>query len=119
MARWPLVSLGRYSRQPLAASYVDRAATDAQWPIWQPPGKQRNTRPYLQRTGSSYTAVENPGVFSSTTLNFISELGRRICVHTGDVRETSYLFRRISIMLQHYKYFTLVTAATLQNTWLY
>jgi len=44
--------------------------------------------------------VENLGVFSSTTLNFISELGRRICVHTGDVRETSYLFQRISIMLQ-------------------
>ena len=34
--------------------------------------------------------VENLGVFiSSTTLNFISELGRRICVHTGDARETS------------------------------
>jgi len=27
-----------------------------------------------------------------TTLNFISELNRRICVHTGDARETSYLF---------------------------
>jgi len=42
------------------------------------------------------------GVFSSTTLNFISELGRRICVHTGDARETSYLFQRISIMLQRF-----------------
>ena len=30
-------------------------------------------------------AVENLGVFSSTTLNFISELGLRICVHTGNV----------------------------------
>ena len=47
-------------------------------------------------------AVENLGVFSSTTLNFISELGRRICVHTGDARETSYLFQRISIMLQRF-----------------
>jgi len=37
-------------------------------------------------------AVENLGVFSSTTLNFISELGRRICVHTGNARETSYAF---------------------------
>ena len=45
---------------------------------------------------------ENLGVFSSTTLNFISELGRRICVHTGDARETSYLFQRISIMLQRF-----------------
>ena len=47
-------------------------------------------------------AVENLGVFSSTTLNFISELGRRICVHTRDARETSYLFQRISIMLQRF-----------------
>ena len=47
-------------------------------------------------------AVENLGVFSSTTLNFISELGRRICVHTGDARETSYLFQRISITLQRW-----------------
>jgi len=34
--------------------------------------------------------------------NNISELGRRICVHTGDVRKTSYLFQRISIMLQRF-----------------
>jgi len=47
-------------------------------------------------------AVEIPGVFSSTTLNFISELGSRICVHTGDVRDTSYLFQRISVMLQRF-----------------
>jgi len=47
-------------------------------------------------------AVENLGVFSSTTLNFISEPGRRICVHTGDARETSYLFQRISITLQRF-----------------
>ena len=47
-------------------------------------------------------SVENLGVFSSTTLNFISELGPRICVHTGDARETSYLFQRISVMLQRF-----------------
>ena len=32
-----------------------------------------------------------------------SELGRRICVHTADARETSsYLFQRISIMLRRF-----------------
>ena len=35
-------------------------------------------------------AVENLSVFNSTTLYFISKLGRKICVHTGDARETSY-----------------------------
>jgi len=39
---------------------------------------------------------------NNNTLNFISEVGRRICVDTGDVRETSYLFQRISTMLQRF-----------------
>jgi len=47
-------------------------------------------------------AVENHGVFSSKTLNFISEVGHQICVHTEDARETSYLFQRISIMLRRF-----------------
>jgi len=54
------------------------------------------------RGGYDVIAVENLGVFSSTTLKFISELGRRICVHTEDARETSYLFQRISIILQRF-----------------
>jgi len=65
----------------------------------------RKTEKYLTLS-SAYrfepTAVENLGVFSSTTLKFISELGHRIFVHTGDARETSYLFQRISIMLQRF-----------------
>jgi len=42
---------------PLAASYTlteqPQTPVGLQWPIWQQPGKQRNTRPYLQHTGSS------------------------------------------------------------------
>jgi len=77
---------------PLAASYVDRAATDA--------GTEadmtatRKTEKY-STLSSAYRfepiAVENLGVFCSTTLNFISELGRRICVHTGDARQNFVL----------------------------
>ena len=84
---------------PLAASYVDRAATDAGTVADMT--ATRKTEKY-STLSSAYRfepiAVENLGVFSSTTLNFISELGRRICVHTRDARETSYLFQRISIM---------------------
>ena len=61
------------------------------------------------------TAVENLGTFSSTTLNCISELGRRICVHTGDARETSYLFQRISIMLQCFNSMVLLTCRTSEH----
>jgi len=88
---------------PLAASYVDRAATDAGTVADM--AATRKTEKY-STLSSAYRfepiAVENRGVFSCTTLNFISELGRRICVHRGDARETSYLFQRISIMLQRF-----------------
>ena len=97
-ARWPFVCLGRYSRQPIiAATYVDRAATDAGTVADM--AATRKTEKY-STLSSAYrlqpVAVENLGVFSSTTLNIISELGRRICVHTGDARETSYLFAFLS-----------------------
>ena len=89
MARWPFVS------------FVDRAATDAGTVADM--AATRKTEKY-STLSSAYRfepiAVENLGVFSSTTLNIISELGRRICVHTGDARETSYSFQHISIMLQ-------------------
>ena len=69
-------------------------------------GNHQETEKYSTLSSASYRfepiAVENLGVFSSTSLNFISKLGRRICVHTGDVRETSYLFQRIAIMLQRF-----------------
>ena len=70
MARWPFVSLGRYSRQPI--SYVDRAATDAGTVADMT--ATRKTEKYLTLS-SAYRfepiAVENLGVFNSTTLNFI------------------------------------------------
>ena len=59
----------------------------------------RKTEKYLTLS-SAYRfepiAVENLGVFSFTTLNFISELGR--C----DAREISYLFQRISVTQQRF-----------------
>jgi len=77
---------------PLAASYVDRAATDAGTVA--DIAATRKTEKYSTLSSACRfepIAVENLGVFSSSTLNLISELDRRrICVHTGDARETSY-----------------------------
>ena len=47
-------------------------------------------------------AVENLGAFSSSTLNVLSDLGRRINDNSGDARETAYLFQRISVAIQHF-----------------
>ena len=44
-------------------------------------------------------AAENIGAFSSSTLNVLSDLGRRINDTYGDARETAYLFPRISVAI--------------------
>jgi len=38
-------------------------------------------------------AVENLGAFSSSTLNVLSDLGRRINDKSGDARKTAYFCR--------------------------
>jgi len=89
----------------IAASYmyVDRAATDAGTVADMT--ATRKTEKY-STLSLAYRfepiAVENLFVFSSTTLKVISELGRPICVLTGDAKEASYLFQRIFIMLQRF-----------------
>ena len=45
-------------------------------------------------------ACEVTGVWCSKACDFLSKLGSRICEVTGDKRETSYLFQRLSIALQ-------------------
>ena len=67
---------------PSAASYVDRAATDAgSVPDMAVTRKTEKYSPYRFEP----IAAENLGVFSSTTQNFISELVRRICFLSSKV----------------------------------
>ena len=103
MARWPFVSLGRYSRQPISC-FLRWQSRSRRWDSsWY--GSHQENREILNHIFSIEVRAcssRNLGVFSSTTLNFISELGHRICVHTGDARETSYLFQRISVTLQRF-----------------
>lgn len=47
-------------------------------------------------------AIESFGPISSKAMSFLSELGRRTSVTTGDPRETSYLFQRLSVSLQRF-----------------
>jgi len=45
-------------------------------------------------------AVENLGAFSSSSSDFILALGHRISSVSGEERETSFLFQRLSVTLQ-------------------
>ena len=47
-------------------------------------------------------AIETLGPINTAATDFLTSLGRRIALITGEVKETSYLFQRISICLQRY-----------------
>jgi hypothetical protein len=47
-------------------------------------------------------ACETLGPFSSKAIDFLSDLGRRISLVSGDVREGSFLFQRISVAVQRF-----------------
>ena len=59
--------------------------------------KRRKYRALSHRYIFEPVAVESSGVLGSTTLPFLRGLGRRISSRTGESRETSWLFQRISI----------------------
>ncbi len=45
-------------------------------------------------------AVETSGVWSNDALRLIQRIGQKVSDVTGEVRATSYLFQRMSIILQ-------------------
>ena len=45
-------------------------------------------------------SIETFGAWDVDSLSFIKELGRRISLITGDIRETQFLFQRISVAIQ-------------------
>ena len=47
-------------------------------------------------------AVETLGVFNASARYLPADLGRRISINTGEARETSYLFQRISVSVQRF-----------------
>jgi len=53
------------------------------------------------------SAVESLGVFNASAGHLLADLGRRISINTGEARETSYLFQRISVLVLRFNAFLL------------
>ena len=47
-------------------------------------------------------AIETLGPLNASAVNFLSEMGRRLTSLSGDPRETSFLFQRLSILIQRF-----------------
>ena len=80
---------------PLAVSYIDRAALEAG-------AATRKEEKYVD-LGARYIfepiAVETLGVFNTSARHLLDDLGR-ISENTGESRETSFSYQRISILVQ-------------------
>jgi len=88
---------------PLADSYIDRAAQEAGAAAEM--AASRKVEKYLD-LGARYifepVAVESLGVFNASARHLLSDLGRRISLNSGEARETSFLYQRISILVQRF-----------------
>ena len=47
-------------------------------------------------------AIETLGVFNTSARQLLCDLGRKISENTGEVRETSFLFQRRSVLVQRF-----------------
>ena len=47
-------------------------------------------------------AVETLGVFNASAVRLLNDLGRRISSISGDTRETSHLYKRVSVLVQRF-----------------
>jgi len=88
---------------PLAESYIDRAALEAAAAAEM--AANRKEEKYVD-LGARYIfepiAVETLGVFNASARHLLDDLGRRISENTGEARETSFLYQRISILVQRF-----------------
>ena len=88
---------------PLAESYIDRAALEAGAAAEM--AATRKEEKYVD-LGARYIfepiAVKTLGVFNASARHLLDDLGRRISKNTGEARETSFLYQRISILVQRF-----------------
>ena len=87
----------------LAASYLSSSARSAGTAA--DLAVSRKEAKYTSLTNSYIfqpIAVESHGSFSASSLSFLTTLGERLTGTTGDLREMSYLFQRLSVIAQRF-----------------
>ena len=47
-------------------------------------------------------AFETQGSLHASSFDFLREVGRRLTASSGDLRETSFLFQRLSVLIQRF-----------------
>jgi len=66
-------------------------------------GEQKNVQPDLPATNICQSlAFETHGATHSSALDFLNTVGGRSAAESGDPRETSFLWQRISVLIQRF-----------------
>ena len=87
----------------LADSYVDASARDAGSAAELAALRKIDKYSALENTHFFQPiAVESFGPMNIAAYSFLAELRRKISDDSGDDRESSYLFQRISVLIQRY-----------------
>jgi len=100
----------------LADSYVDASARDAGSAAELAALRKIDKYSALEKTHFFQPiAVESLDPMNIAAYSFLAELGRKISDVSGDDRESSYLFQRISVLIQHYNAVLLHESFTDEN----
>src|SRR6218665_2648875 len=84
-----------------AASYIDPQASSEG--LTAEPAADRKTQKYAGLPSSFIfqpVAIETLGQYNRSALDFIGEIGNRTSLYTGNKRETSFLFQRLSVCIE-------------------
>jgi len=88
---------------PLAESYVTRAAQEAGAAAELAASRKLEKYANIDaRYLFEPIAVETLGVINSSARQLLNDLGRRLTANSGEARETSFLYQRISVLIQRY-----------------
>jgi len=66
-----------------------------------PPEGSKNTRA-SQQAIFQLVAFETRGSLNASSFDFLREVGRRLTASSDDFRETSFLFQRLSVLIQRF-----------------
>ena len=64
--------------------------------------KRSRSLSHLLMSSCQSVAIETHGPSNASALNFLSEVGRRLSSISGDLRETLFLFQRLSVNIHRF-----------------
>jgi len=103
MAIWEALGLGCDSRQHHSSlTSLPQLADEERWRKWLPPGNVRSTLELSTAYLFLPIAEETLGPMNDSAYEFFEIIGHKITDESGDSREVSFHFQRLSVIIQRF-----------------